>query len=114
MYIPVMTVIPIRILATVYILSIGFNPNIDPAITLVLPVCSNTKPSVVPSTIIKARDFIMFPKPSLIAIITAQAGIRTPNPTMKLTGTGAKKACTLSLAVRNTMAAMPNKRQTKM
>src|SRR6478609_6761547 len=86
------TIKPVRLIAQAAFFS-PVSLRINEAITLVLPVCSSSMPSVVPKTIISPSDFNIFPKPSLTVFTISATGICTPMPTTKQAISKAKKAC---------------------
>jgi hypothetical protein len=74
---------------------------------LVLPVCSNRTPRVVPNIIINASDFIILPNPSFAVVSTSAIESWQPRPTTKQASKSAKKAGILYLEVRTMITPIP-------
>ena len=81
--------------------------KIESAMTLVLPLCSNSTPNVVPSTMIRLNDLMILANPSLTRLIVSAGPISEPVAVTKQAIKSAKNAGTRNLTVRKRITEIP-------
>ena len=84
------TMKPVMLIASAACRSPTFR-RMKAAITLVLPVCSSKMPKAVPRTMMNPNDFMILPKPSLMALMISGTGSVRPIPPQTKQSGGQKR-----------------------